>query len=1198
MITQTQLGVVNRNITRYTSPTTQKPSIPSEIRSGDTISVGSGAIVPGAVTGYPNPTLTHDIQVGGTSRGSAVTLSDADVGAAITDTQNAVGTIKPDASATCDPVTIQSLPKFKAMLGANIAPGTDPGHGWIFNNVHFDSRGPGADGNLNGLARGLGTLTVSATSGTVNLTFTNTTVPAVGQSINLDGGKYIDITSVDNTTSAQGTVVGGPLSTTTFTVWTIGAALDPTTGWPIKASTWVMTVPASVLSTTIPGNMPPATYHGVVQGLSGAAVTPSVTGTGSTLTIDSVSGDTTYYTIVTTGAASCFLRYSAGISYACVARDGSSPTTTPGALFSADAIAYNAANGPPRLMDFSDTNATAYSQVAWADRPQHYAGAKSFVAKPYSWETRIAFLNAIAAYNGSTVRQAYLNFPAKADASYGAGLSALLNSYPLDPRISILDMEEGNEIWNPLFAGLSTNLQAAILEAQASLSSYAAVVSQIVSVVSDGAGTATVTLKGPCKAFYNASGMFITNGATAFFANTADTGFNAGSAGSPVTITVPSPTGNTFTYPISGATRARAMGTLGAWVGTFGSSVLPITQPLISLSTSDTSGVVTATTAFDLAYMTSAGLSTSGTPYVNNTTARFILSLGGSDQLWAVGTASSPATPLSVSLNTFTYQSAKTTVATLPAIVATQVSVIFNPTSNLVNDGLSSYGLFDLGKKYGVRQIYNFRTGWITNRPKASYPGDRFGFGIQLGIFASVGSYNTRGIHFDYAAFLGGGIGAAPSAAASWCSNAYGAPYAACGTKNGLTDNSGAPWETLTDLVFAVNSYIATYCTLMVRSFVYTCKAYGLLPVAYEAAPDVTFAPNLAVAWSTDTTGVVAAAVKANLDNWFKQGGQTLYSYMATPGGVVDIPFNTFVGSIAPVTAGTATASISGTTMTVPGAITGTFSAGMTLSGSGVTAGTTIVSQPTSTTYTVSVSQTVSSTTITATGSTLTVPSDPSSGALAVNQKVKTPAASGTSILSQTSGTSGKAGTYLLNISQTVSSQTLGTYVSTQTNTSTWSACQYYADTLGAKRVACDNYATGYSFDSASNAPGTLDRTNYVGLAGISGTNGANSYYWGNNASIRGFKWSLTENRTRTFVITPKLTDSAASTPFDVYMDGTLIGTCHAPRNGTGNGGAVPTAVADPITIMVPSGTHNFDGQFAAGAGALPGFGSIDIRAI
>lgn len=84
--------------------------------------------------------------------------------------------------------------------------------------------------------------------------------------------------------------------------------------------------------------------------------------------------------------------------------------------------------------------------------------------------------------------------------------------------------------------------------------------------------------------------------------------------------------------------------------------------------------------------------------------------------------------------------------------------------------------------------------------------------------------------------------------------------------------------------------------------------------------------------------------------------------------------------------------SISGTTLTVGGTVTGTFAPGQIISGSGVTAGTYIIAQLTGTTggagtYSVSVSQSASSTTITSisaieTG--FTLQSSASSGELAI----------------------------------------------------------------------------------------------------------------------------------------------------------------------------------------------------------------------
>jgi hypothetical protein len=76
-------------------------------------------------------------------------------------------------------------------------------------------------------------------------------------------------------------------------------------------------------------------------------------------------------------------------------------------------------------------------------------------------------------------------------------------------------------------------------------------------------------------------------------------------------------------------------------------------------------------------------------------------------------------------------------------------------------------------------------------------------------------------------------------------------------------------------------------------------------------------------------------------------------------------------GSLTENTGGSTASSISGTTLTIGGVVTGSFLPGMILTGTSVTAGTTIISQLTGTasqagTYQVSASQTVASTAITA----------------------------------------------------------------------------------------------------------------------------------------------------------------------------------------------------------------------------------------
>jgi microcystin-dependent protein len=113
--------------------------------------------------------------------------------------------------------------------------------------------------------------------------------------------------------------------------------------------------------------------------------------------------------------------------------------------------------------------------------------------------------------------------------------------------------------------------------------------------------------------------------------------------------------------------------------------------------------------------------------------------------------------------------------------------------------------------------------------------------------------------------------------------------------------------------------------------------------------------------------------------------------------------------------------SISGTTMTVSGVTHGTLAVGDVLTGTGVTAGTTITAFDSGTggagTYTVSASQTVSSTNITATGRTMTVTAV-GSGTLIVAQILTgTGVTANTRITALGTGT-GATGTYIVNTAQ------------------------------------------------------------------------------------------------------------------------------------------------------------------------------------
>jgi microcystin-dependent protein len=142
------------------------------------------------------------------------------------------------------------------------------------------------------------------------------------------------------------------------------------------------------------------------------------------------------------------------------------------------------------------------------------------------------------------------------------------------------------------------------------------------------------------------------------------------------------------------------------------------------------------------------------------------------------------------------------------------------------------------------------------------------------------------------------------------------------------------------------------------------------------------------------------------------------------PNYVERMPFGASLTTTASVTGcigAVVVGSISGTTLTVSGVTHGTLAIGDTISGTGVTTGTTITAFGTGSggagTYSVSASQTVSSTSITATGTTMTVTAV-GSGTLIVAQILTgTGITANTRITALGTGT-GSTGTYIVNTAQ------------------------------------------------------------------------------------------------------------------------------------------------------------------------------------
>jgi hypothetical protein len=139
------------------------------------------------------------------------------------------------------------------------------------------------------------------------------------------------------------------------------------------------------------------------------------------------------------------------------------------------------------------------------------------------------------------------------------------------------------------------------------------------------------------------------------------------------------------------------------------------------------------------------------------------------------------------------------------------------------------------------------------------------------------------------------------------------------------------------------------------------------------------------------------------------------------------------------------TASISGDVMTVTGAVTGTIYPGTTISGTGITTGTQVLSQISGTAggagtyYVTAQDTTVASTTVSGTYGLLTIGTLTTTGSFAVGQVLAVTGAvvAGTVITANVTGTGGTGGTMIVNNNTNVGSQTISSYGNQETK---WTA--------------------------------------------------------------------------------------------------------------------------------------------------------------
>jgi hypothetical protein len=199
------------------------------------------------------------------------------------------------------------------------------------------------------------------------------------------------------------------------------------------------------------------------------------------------------------------------------------------------------------------------------------------------------------------------------------------------------------------------------------------------------------------------------------------------------------------------------------------------------------------------------------------------------------------------------------------------------------------------------------------------------------------------------------------------------------------------------------------------------------------------------------------------------------------------IAANVVTGAIA---VNSCTASISGQVMTVTAVAAGTvLAAGQTLAGTGVDASTSILAQLTGTaggvgTYSVSISQTVASTTVAASGGGLTV-SAVTSGVLRVGQTISGAGiTAGTTITGLGTG-SGGTGTYAVSVSQTASSTTVTASGGTMTVTAVASGAIAVGDSISGANVTAGTKVTGLITGTGGTGTYTVDTSQTAASATI-----------------------------------------------------------------------------------------------------------------
>jgi len=678
--------------------------------------------------------------------------------------------------------------------------------------------------------------------------------------------------------AAQGGTIPTDLSSNVIPAANIGA-----TGWPTVAFQFFVTKPLSGASND--GQLAAGTYNCSYRLLSAnAGWTPGTVPTVSALAGCTVSGLTLQpdnitikFTMVTTANQNVQIKFTGGVAYVDIPRDGVTPTWN-GPEFAQDMLASMSQHDSIRMMDLNNSippniNATSllvgqdaviYSQgttdytlwgaadnrqgtvftatgvptgtgvvqhhdITWANRIVDYGTTGP--GWPYAIERQIRFINSVANYPSSKIVSMWFNLNPYVTDNYAFNAAGKLTSI-LTTGVPLY-IEIGNEPWNtgstiyPIYSAMAQQ------ELQCLCSNKGSSFVQLVSSITGNGTTTTVTL--------TSMPSFITNGAQFFVNNPITAAWSKDAGGVAYSIshlaTVLSVVGNTFTYASQGN---GTMSLTDTWQAYFNPSSTLIGDGITDINQLPYKWYVRRAyqiwTQFQTAGRTQdrfvLNLQTSGT--VNETSAQF------EPVHYAYATYIANATVPGTNINTWLYAT-----AVAPYVKAQ-----------------SRYSSASTGAPNQILGVPWASTAVVGDSINVS------GVGASGATLATAVAAGSSGTTLNIAGTVLTNVTATATTTTAPPSIVF-------------TDGDS------TSILNCMISGFLPWIEVAIRNHAYFTRKYGVRMMAYEISIDIQSIPNQQISISSNS--LLSTVIQKLLELWYGCGGQEAYCFSVVPGVITNV---------------------------------------------------------------------------------------------------------------------------------------------------------------------------------------------------------------------------------------------------------------------------------------------------------------------